>query len=101
MTGQEVLPYITNGGAVGVLAWVFWQVLKGNLVPKSTHDKVVDEKDVQIKILERVADNYRQTLERKDGLIPAQIESAQTVEKLALALQQGLAVSGQESGKPE
>jgi hypothetical protein len=94
---QEALPFITNGGAVGVLAWVFWQVLRGNLVPKSTHDKVIAEKDVQIKILERVADNYRQTLERKDGLIPAQLESAQTVEKLALALQQGLAAKTEEN----
>jgi hypothetical protein len=94
---QEALPFITNGGAVGVLAWVFWQVLRGNLVPKSTHDKVIAEKDVQIRILERVADNYRQTLERKDGLIPAQLESAQTVEKLALALQQGLAAKTEEN----
>lgn len=96
---QQYLPIITGGGPTALLALVILAIVTGRLVPKDTHDKVVAEKDVQIRILERVADNYRQTLERKDGLIPAQLESAQTVEKLALALQQGLAAQTEESGK--
>ena len=96
-----ILPYLKDLGPTTLLAFTILAIVTGKLVPKSTHDQVIAEKDVQIKILERVADNYRETLERKDGLIPAQLESAQTVEKLALALQQGLAAKAEESGNPQ
>lgn len=98
---QQYLPLLTGGGPTALLALTILAIVTGRLVPKSTHDQVIAEKDVQIRILERVADNYRQTLEKKDGLIPAQLESAQTVEKLALALQQGLAAKAEESGNSQ
>jgi hypothetical protein len=34
-------PWITNGGAVGLLAAVAWMVFTGRLVPRRVHDQAV------------------------------------------------------------
>lgn len=88
MTPADALPYITNGGAVGVLSWVFYQLLRGNLVPKSTHDKVVEQAHLQAAVWEKVAQNYKASLDARDGVVPAQLESARIVEAMARAIQE-------------
>lgn len=86
MTGAEVLPFATNTGAIGVLAWVFWQVLRGNLIPKNTHDKALEEANNRAETWKSVALTYKESLAEKNGVVPAQIETARTVEKLVQAL---------------
>lgn len=49
------LPWVTNGGAVALLAFVFLLVMTGRLVPKATVDK-----------LERDRDHHRAASEKKD-----------------------------------
>lgn len=97
MTPADALPYITNGGAVGVLSWVFYQVMRGNLVPRSVHDKVVDQARQQAEVWEKVAQNYKQSLDARDGVVPAQLESARIVEAMAKAIQELPAASGEET----
>ena len=97
MTGAGVLPYITNGGAVAVLSWVFFQIIRGNLVPKSVHDKALEQAKQQADVWERVAQNYKQSLDARDGVVPAQLESARIVEAMAKAIQELPAASGEET----
>lgn len=86
MTPAEVLPFATNGGAIAVLSWVFWQVLRGNLIPKDTHDKALEESNNRAETWKSVALTYKESLAEKNGVVPAQIETAHTVEKLVQAL---------------
>ena len=88
MTGPEVLPFAVNTGAVGVLAWVFWQVLRGALIPKSTHDKALEEANLKADTWKQVALTYKESLSEKNGVVPAQIESAHTLEKLVAAIRE-------------
>lgn len=80
------LPFITNGGAIGVLAWVFWSLLSGNLIPRKTHEKALEESNSRAQTWKEVAETYKNSLEKKDEVVPAQLASANTVEKLAEAL---------------
>lgn len=86
MTPAEVLPFATNGSAIAVLSWVFWQVLRGNLIPKNTHDKALEESNNRAETWKSVALTYKESLAERNGVVPAQIETARTVEKLVLAL---------------
>lgn len=85
--GVELTPFL-NAGAVGVLTWVFWQVLRGNLVPRQTHEKALEEANSRAQTWKEVAETYKKSLEKKDEVVPAQLESANTVSKLAAALQE-------------
>lgn len=78
----EALPYITNGSAIGVLTWVFYQVLRGNLIPRNTHDKAVEEANLKAETWKSVALTYKQSLAEKNGVVPAQLEAAYTMEKM-------------------
>lgn len=97
MTAADALPYITNGGAVGVLSWVFFQIIRGNLVPKSVHDKALEQARQQAEVWEKVASNYKASLDARDGVVPAQLESARLVEAMAKAMQELPAASGEET----
>jgi hypothetical protein len=88
VNATEVLPFITNGGAIGVLSWVFWQVLRGNLIPKSTHDKALEEANARAETWKQVALTYKQSVQETQGTVPAQLETAHTVEKFVEAIRQ-------------
>jgi len=80
------LPFITNGGAIGVLAWVFWMTVTGGLVPRKTHEKQLEEANLRAETWRQVAETYKSSLEKKDEVVPAQLASANTVERFAEAL---------------
>lgn len=81
----ELTPFLTNGPAIGILAWFVYQVLKGNIVPKQLHDQRMEEANKRSETWRQVAETYKNSLEKKDEVVPAQLESAQTVQKLAEA----------------
>lgn len=86
MEPTAILPFIGSWTPETLLAFVMFALIKGWLIPRATHDKVVVEKDKQIAIWEAVAVKYKASLELKDGVVPAQLESAKTTEQLILAL---------------
>lgn len=97
MSIAELTPFLTNGPAVGILAWFVYQVLKGNIVPKQLHDQRMEEANQRAQTWKDVADTYKSSLEKKDEVVPAQIESAETVRRMAEALR---TLTDQEEKKP-
>lgn len=85
-TVAEALPFITNGGAVGFLAFVVIQVLRGAFIPRAMHDKALEEANTRAETWKQVAETYKSSLEKKDEVVPAQIASAETVQRMAEAL---------------
>lgn len=86
MTAADVLPWATNGSAVVVLSWVFYRVLRGDLIPKATHEKALEEANNKAETWKGVALTYKESLAEKNGVVPAQLESAHAVENLVKAL---------------
>lgn len=41
--------FILSGGAAGVLLWLSWAFMEGKIIPKGTHDQIVDRYEAQIK----------------------------------------------------
>lgn len=81
----ELTPLLTNGPAVGLLLWFGFQVFRGNIIPRSVHDKALEEANQRAETWKQVAETYKNSLEKKDEVVPAQIASANTVQKLAEA----------------
>lgn len=81
----ELTPFLTNGPAIGILAWFVYQVLQGNIVTKKIHDQQIEEANKRAETWKQVAETYKNSLEKKDEVVPAQIASANTVQKLAEA----------------
>lgn len=93
----ELTPFLTNGPAIGILAWFVYQVLKGNIVPKSLHDQRMEEANQRADTWKEVASTYKSSLEKKDEVVPAQIASAETVQRMAEALR---TLTDQEEKRP-
>lgn len=93
----ELTPFLTNGPAIGILAWFVYQVLKGNIISLKMHDQAVKEANARAETWKQVAETYKNSLEKKDEVVPAQLESAHTVQKLAEAFR---ALTTQEEKKP-
>lgn len=81
----ELTPFLTNGPAIGILAWFVYKVLKGEIIPKQLHDQRMEEANQRAETWKQVAETYKNSLEKKDEVVPAQIASANTVQKLAEA----------------
>lgn len=87
MSIAELTPLLTNGPAVGLVLWVAVAVFRGNLIPGSVHDRALEEANKRAETWKQVAETYKNSLEKKDEVVPAQIASARTVQKMAEALQ--------------
>ena len=86
MSITELTPFLTNGPAIGILAWFVYQVFSGNIISRKMHDQAVEEANKRAETWRQVAETYKNSLEKKDEVVPAQIESAQTVRRMAEAL---------------
>lgn len=93
----DLAPFLTNGPAIGVLTWFVYQVLQGNIITKKIHDERMQESDKRADTWKEVAITYKSSLDKKDEVVPAQLESAQTVQKLAEAFR---ALTDPEEKKP-
>lgn len=93
----ELTPFLTNGPAIGLLFWLAFQVFQGNLIPRKVHDKALEEANARAETWKQVAETYKNSLEKKDEVVPAQLASAQTVQKLAEAFR---TLTDQEEKKP-
>lgn len=86
MSIAELTPFLTNGPAIGILAWFVYQVLGGNIISRKMHDQALEEANKRAETWKQVADTYKSSLEKKDEVVPAQIASAETVQRMAEAL---------------
>lgn len=93
----ELTPLLTNGPAIGLLIGVAIAVFRGHLIPRNMHDKALEEANKRAETWKQVAETYKNSLEKKDEVVPAQLESATTVQKLAEAFR---ALTDQEEKKP-
>lgn len=85
MSMAELTPFLTNGPAIGILAWFVYQVFRGNIVSGKVFDTALKEANQRAETWKQVAETYKNSLEKKDEVVPAQIASAETVQKLAEA----------------
>lgn len=84
----ELQPWLTNGPAIGLVFWLLFQLFQGNIVTRKVHEKALEQAQEQAAVWERVAQNYKQSLDARDGVVPAQLESARIVEAMARAIQE-------------
>lgn len=63
---SELLPFAAPGGAVAVLTGAVWMVLTGRLIPASTHERELANRDRQIVRL--IAENDA-LVKQRDGLL--------------------------------
>lgn len=63
---SELLPFAAPGGAVAVLTGAVWMVLTGRLIPASTHERMLAEKDKQIAFLVTA---HNQVVQQRDELL--------------------------------
>jgi hypothetical protein len=87
MPVADIVPFLTNGPAIGILTWFVYQVLQGNIITRKIHDNALEESNKRAETWKQVAETYKNSLEKKDEVVPAQLASARTVGKLAEALQ--------------
>lgn len=93
----ELQPWLTNGPAIGLVFWLLFQLFQGNIVTKKVHEAALEQARRQAEVWERVANNYKQSLDARDGVVPAQLESARIVEAMAKAIQELPAASDEET----
>lgn len=75
MIDPQVLPIVSNWGPGALLAFAVFLIVTGRLVPRSVMDQ-------QIRLRDEIIEKLQQSLDRRDGVVPAQLEAARVVEKL-------------------
>jgi hypothetical protein len=93
----ELQPWLTNGPAIGLVFWLLFQLFQGKIVTRKVHEDALEQVRKQAEVWEKVANNYKASLDARDGVVPAQLESARLVEAMAKAIQELPAASGEET----
>jgi hypothetical protein len=66
---SSAVDWITGGGAIGVVVFVIYAILRGHLVPRATVEDIRKDRDVQIAKLGEVVDLWRTAALAKDEAI--------------------------------
>jgi len=73
-------------GAVGLLALVVLMIFRGSLIPKSTIDARIADKDAQIEMWRAAYEKSQEALDLKDQQIDALLEAARTTTNVVAAV---------------
>lgn len=63
---DALTPFAVPGGLTGLVLAVAWMVFVGKLIPARTHDKIVADKDEQIKLWKAA---YDKAADQRDRLM--------------------------------
>lgn len=87
---ESLLPFIGTWSPWTILSFVVLAIVRGWLVPRSVLEDRLKDAYAQRDIWKEVADGKQQLLDRKDGIIPAQVETAKTLEHLISSIRENV-----------
>lgn len=91
--GDAILPYVGQWGPTALLSLVFLSMLRGWIVPKATMDARVADAEARAEIWRQVAETRQASLDKRDTVIPAQLEVAKTMDHLLTSIKHATTTS--------